>query len=181
MLTSETTKAILSKMWEIMKDVDYIQKDKSNDFQHYRYASEAAIKDKCHEAFVKHKVIFSLESAPHKTEVLTGTKTRILEEVLTTWRFSDVDTGEFIQGTGLGSGIDEGDKGVYKAITGALKYILTGNLMIPTGDDPEDAKEATALPKTYARAPSYVARPKAPLPPLTQKVSSFPDGVPFPN
>ena len=33
--------------------------------------------------------------------------------------------------------LEVGDKGVYKAITGAVKYIFMKNFLIPTGDDPE--------------------------------------------
>ena len=36
-----------------------------------------------------------------------------------------------------GSGQDAGDKGIFKAISGAQKYALMKAFMIPTGDDPE--------------------------------------------
>jgi hypothetical protein len=162
MITSETTTKIFSKLWEIMKDVDYIQKDKENTFHRYRYASEAAIKEKCHEALVKHKVIFNVEAEPYHTDIIKNVKggEDVLEKVVVTWRFTDVETGEFISGKGLGSGIDSGDKGTYKAITGALKYVLTGNFLIPTGDDPEN--EAPPIPPVKV-APSYIGRKNPPL------------------
>jgi hypothetical protein len=37
----------------------------------------------------------------------------------------------------IGEGQDAGDKGPYKAMTGAQKYALMKTFMIPTGDDPE--------------------------------------------
>ena len=37
-----------------------------------------------------------------------------------------------------GVGEDAGDKAIYKALTGALKYFYIQLLSLPTGDDPED-------------------------------------------
>jgi len=37
----------------------------------------------------------------------------------------------------VGQGADKGDKGVYKAITGAKKYFIANLFLIPTDDDPE--------------------------------------------
>lgn len=37
----------------------------------------------------------------------------------------------------IGEGMDTGDKAIYKAITGAQKYVLMKTFLIPTGDDPE--------------------------------------------
>ena len=45
-----------------------------------------------------------------------------------------------------GYGADRGDKGVYKAITGAQKYTLMKTFLIPTGDDPE-LEDAPAVKK----------------------------------
>lgn len=51
------------------------------------------------------------------------------------------DGKEVIYGDMPGYGMDTGDKGVYKAITGAKKYILMTLFLIDTGDDPEAEKE----------------------------------------
>jgi hypothetical protein len=132
-------KAILAKLHAIMQDVSFIEKDGRNDFHKYNYASEFAIKTAVHAALVKHRVVFHATAAEVKTEQVTNAKGG--REALTTtvmaYRFCDVDTGEYIEGQGIGQGQDPGDKGAYKAITGALKYILTTSLLIPTGDDPE--------------------------------------------
>jgi hypothetical protein len=49
----------------------------------------------------------------------------------------DGDTGEQITTSGVGYGSDKGDKGAYKASTGAFKYMLMRLFMVATGDDPE--------------------------------------------
>ena len=49
----------------------------------------------------------------------------------------DSETGECVSGMFYGVGQDSGDKGIWKAVTGAIKYIMTSTFLIPTGDDPE--------------------------------------------
>jgi hypothetical protein len=53
------------------------------------------------------------------------------------FKFIDGETGEELVFHSEGEGQDAGDKGIYKAITGAQKYALMKAFMIPTGDDPE--------------------------------------------
>ncbi|HYG70213.1 MAG TPA: ERF family protein [Anaeromyxobacteraceae bacterium] len=53
------------------------------------------------------------------------------------WRLIDLETGFELQGSWLGQGQDGQDKGVYKAMTGGIKYFYLKNLLISTGDDPE--------------------------------------------
>jgi hypothetical protein len=139
----ETKTNIYSKLLAVMSDVDYIQKDKTNTFHRYNYASEAAIKEKLHAVLVKHRVLF----LPYKTEMeerVAGLG-KDQKEALTTiklyYRFVDVDSGETHEGELHGVGSDALDKGIYKAITGAIKYILTGTFLIATGDDPEEEPE----------------------------------------
>ncbi len=54
-------------------------------------------------------------------------------------------SGEWIQATGVGEGQDRADKSLYKAITGAKKYLLAGLLAIPTSDDPEEGEHAETV------------------------------------
>jgi hypothetical protein len=59
----------------------------------------------------------------------------------------DTESDEIIEGSFEGSGIDQGDKALYKAITGGIKYILSSTFLIPTGDDPENEQSEK---KTYS-------------------------------
>ena len=49
----------------------------------------------------------------------------------------DVETGESVQISGIGSGQDSGDKAIMKAETAAIKYAYMLSFCIATGDDPE--------------------------------------------
>jgi hypothetical protein len=142
--------SILQKLLAVMKDCGYIQKDKKNTFHGYSYASEAAIKDRVHAALVEHGVIqqISLLGLTEREITRTNAKGQQVSEWLTTanvhYKFYCCDTGEFIEGTFYGCGVDPSDKGLYKAITGAIKYLLTSQFLIPTGDDPEGDEGRTA-------------------------------------
>lgn len=154
---------ILTKLHAIMADVSYIQKDKKNTHQGYTYASEKAIKEAVHDALVKHSVIFTLSTSNPRVE--NG-----VTWIDCAFRFLDVESGEELAGTFLGSGSARDEKGHYAAVTGAIKYALTSTLLIPTGDDPENDEPAPAPART---ASPKTATPAAPVtPPLRTTFSA---------
>ena len=124
---------LLHKLHAIMRAIPRIQKDATNPHHKYAYASEKAIKEAIHPLLVEHGVLFQL--------AITGppedTKAGLL--VPMEYSFTDVDSGQQIRQRWYGSGHDRDEKGLYAAITGALKYALTTTFLIPTGDDPEAA------------------------------------------
>lgn len=137
---------VYQKLYAVMKDIGYIQKDKKVESPgaNYKYASEAAIKEKVHAALVEHRLLFIPynsdieERAQRDSKDKYGNdKTTHLITLKLFFRFVDIDTGESVEGALHGMGADSSEKGVFKAITGALKYIFTGTFVIPTGDDPE--------------------------------------------
>lgn len=80
--------------------------------------------------------------------------------------YMDLETGYFEQKTITGAGLDWQDKGIYKAFTGATKYALILEFLIPTGgddpmpgpSDPETASTKPEAPKTSDPEPA----PQAP-------------------
>lgn len=141
------------KLLAIMADCSYIKKDKRNLAQGYNYASEAAIKEKVQPALVRHGVLFQCDPVTLEERLIERTTKDgrpVLESLVKCqfhYCFEDVETGEKREGTFFGTGLDGGDKALYKAITGAAKYILTTTFLIPTGDDPEEisGEEKVAL------------------------------------
>lgn len=136
--------SLLNKLNKVMAEVSYIQKDKRNSAQGYNYASEAAIKAAMNKAFTVHGVQFLLSidgvqndkyEIPNKAGEI---KTVFQATVKCAFRFVDIETGDYYEGNAVGIGQDNGDKAIYKAITGAIKYALTGNFLIETGDDAEN-------------------------------------------
>jgi hypothetical protein len=74
-----------------------------------------------------------------------------ITRVVVSWSFIDAATGEREVLQGVGDGADPGDKGVYKALTGSLKYVLRQSFLIPTGDDAE-SDTGGVLPQAGAGA-----------------------------
>lgn len=125
---------LLLKLHSIMRDVGVIEKDATNEFHKYKYASEFAIKSAINPLLIKYKVLFYLE-------VIGSTKTVDITDAQFKFYFVDTESGEELTGMFAGSGQDKGDKGLYKAITGAIKYVLTSTFLIPTGDDAENGAD----------------------------------------
>lgn len=66
-----------------------------------------------------------------------------LTTVPMTFRYVCGLTGEAVEQPWVGVGFDKGgDKGVYKAFTGATKYALMAMFLIDTGDDPEGDQQS---------------------------------------
>ena len=119
-----------------------MEKDGTNSFQGYKYLSETQLTFKMKSLLDKHKVVFNFESEVKSCVPYTSSKgaNNFLTTVKVTYRFIDVESGELLGGYVDGQGSDTGDKGVYKAITGAIKYVYMKTFNIPTGDDPENDK-----------------------------------------
>ncbi len=159
---------LYTKLVGVLEDVKYIQRDKKNSFHGYTYASEAAIKGVLHEAFATWGLILLppeiLEMTDGEREGKNGEKDgkgQFLTTIKVRFGIADAETGEAIYGTMYGRGQDNMDKGIYKALTGALKYFLTTTFLIPTGDDPE--AETKSEPKDKPESP-VPARRRAPTP-----------------
>ena len=140
---------ISRKIIAVMRDVGYVQKAGHNDFQNYKYATEADAIAALRPAMIKHGLcmIPSVESVEQDEWGNTN--------VLMHYRILDED-GNFLSFRAAGSGNDKnskgvGDKGIYKALTGASKYALLKTFMMETGDDPEvpsqQEKESKPEPK----------------------------------
>ncbi len=130
---------ILQKIQKAGEYFDYLPKDKENRFHKYKYVSESLIKEKAHQMLQDLGIVFNFSIEKVDMAVLNE---QILYTITAEYSFIDTDTGERFGGKAAGSGIDSGDKGLYKAITGAIKYIFHSTFLIPSGDDPErDDKE----------------------------------------
>jgi hypothetical protein len=149
---------ISRKIIAVMRDVGYVQKAGHNDFQNYKYATEADAIAALRPAMIKHGLcmIPSVESVEQDEWGNTN--------VLMHYRILD-EEGNFLSFRAAGSGNDKnnkgvGDKGIYKALTGASKYALLKTFMMETGDDPEvpsqQEKESKPEPKPEVKPKAIV-------------------------
>lgn len=138
----------------VRSKVDRIPKNGKNQREGYSYAEAADIFQTVNKIMHDEKLGFDV-TVLREWEELRSTRngnsapiTKV--ELLVIW--TDLETGYFEEMRVVGSGLDYGDKGVYKSYTGAAKYALVLNFLIPTGDDPEnDSKERHETPQGAAR------------------------------
>lgn len=147
---------IAKKVNLVMQEVEKVHKDGTNTFQRYKYVSEANVVAKLREAFVSHGLIaipfMTLTEDIDAGATKQGTS-QVRTNVEIVYQLMDIDSGQYLLTCVAGSGIDSGDKGIYKALTGANKYFLFKTFQIETSDDPEqpnqidkEAPQATSNP-----------------------------------
>lgn len=126
---------LVVKLAKIMSDC-VIPKTGYNSFHKYYYRTHEDIVNKLRPALAKEGlVLFATEK-----KLLSNSPGHVIIEV----RYTVSDGKDFIHFIGLGEGIDisregkPGDKAMYKAQTGALKYALNDLFLIASSDDPEN-------------------------------------------
>lgn len=113
-----------------------MEKDKENAHSHYKYFSESGYKKLFTELFSAHGLELSVTEK--SVDNIEGTSNMPFgRRVTLVFTLTDTDTGYFEVSEFSGEGMDMGDKGIYKAYTGALKYYLASTFNVATGDDPE--------------------------------------------
>lgn len=137
-------KSLVVKILAVMADVAYIQKRGHNAEGNYNFAREADITAKLRESMIKNKLGVLPSVKKSSTQVIRegeGKQEKIsyLSSVDIDVTLVDADTGESFTATFSGDGLDDGDKAVYKATTGAMKYALLKLFHLETGNDPEES------------------------------------------
>lgn len=135
-----------NQLRKILDEKGVLQKDKENSGQKYKYFSEAAYKKLFTELFSRVGLELTV-SATNLERVAYDGKASNGRIVALTVRLNDCETGYYEESQVYGEGLDAGDKALYKAYTGAIKYYLADTFLVATGDDPEvdspEAKERT--------------------------------------
>jgi hypothetical protein len=134
---------LFKKMAGVLADVHRVQKNGHNTFFKYDYATESDLVDVLRPALAKAGVAIFVNVVDIETRPLDIT--RVTLDIT----FACGESGETWTVRWYGDGQDKGDKGLYKAYTGALKYALMKTFLVSTGDDPEGDAEA---PKPSPRA-----------------------------
>lgn len=150
------TSKILTAMNKIMARVGYVQKQGENKFHGYKYAGEGNLLEVLRPAMVEEGLLL-IPSHAEKSEIDQHGNVTVLVEYTLAHKDGEVWPEKIRV---YGSGNDRaksgavGDKGIYKAATGANKYLLFKLFQIETGDDPE---KDSAHDKDEAPAPEAPA------------------------
>lgn len=133
---------IIRALNAVMTEVDYVQKKGENDFHGYKYATEADVLDRLRPAMVKHGLVLIPSVQQVSAVDQHGNTTISIHYTLA--HVSGAVWPQPVIAAGCGNDRNKngvGDKGLYKAITGANKYMLFKLFQIETGnDEPEDAE-----------------------------------------
>ena len=137
---------------KLLKEKGILKKEGKNNYDKYKYFSEAQYKDLFTELFSECGL--ELTSSEVSYDMFEGTENQSNgRNTKWEWKLSDIDTGFYETSYTTGEGIDKGDKAGYKSDTGALKYYLANTFMVATGDDPEiDSPEANMNKKVKRKA-----------------------------
>lgn len=139
------TSHIAAALHQVMSKVSYVQKQGENDFHGYKYASEADLLRSLRPAMIEAGLML-IPSIHSVIECDENGNTSIQIEYTLVHKSGEI-WPEKIIAAGCGSDKNKngvGDKGLYKALTGANKYLLFKLFQIETGDDPESSGQQEA-------------------------------------
>ncbi len=130
---------LVTKMSSVMNDIEELEKKGFNTFFNYSYARAEDIFAMVRKHLSKKKIMaFSNIESMETREVETKRGVSIQADVDLSLTFIDGDSGASITVYYMGTGLDTGDKYLYKAYTGALKYALKDTFLMSAGDDAEE-------------------------------------------
>ncbi|MEL7609521.1 MAG: DNA polymerase elongation subunit (family B) [Bacillota bacterium] len=131
-------KTLYQKLFELQGIMDAFEwkKDGKNRHQSYEYITEKQYKSNFKQARAAVGLLWKMEEIGHE---FIGAVSDKMHLILTQFRgrLIDPDTGEFEEYLFSGSGADNGDKALYKAYTGGLKFFLATNYLVAEDNDPE--------------------------------------------
>lgn len=142
----------LQKLQDIMGSFAW-EKDGINRFQSYKYVSEKQYKQNFKKALKEAGLIWKMETIGREyIEQISGSDKMHMVICDFKGQLIDPDTGEREEYLFSGSGADNGDKALYKAVTGGHKFFLASNFNVAEDNDPEN-DEGEAPKPTRPAAP----------------------------
>jgi hypothetical protein len=138
-MSEQKGSTLARKLANVMGEVCKVPKSGRNDYHKYDYATESDLTEAIRSKLADQGVAILPSVVEVKSEPLASSKRN---EILTTATLEITlicaESGESRVTRWQGQGLDAGDKGYYKAYTGAMKYFLMKTFLISTGDDPEE-------------------------------------------
>lgn len=180
---------LFKKVLNVVKGVEKIEKSGYNSHQKYHYSTEQDLVNAVRQLLLDNQLLVLTDSETKevvkvsKSDKDGKSKETLVTVVNTRHTFCDVETGFTYPIQSTGAGWDDTDKGVYKGLTGAMKYFISKNFLVATEDDPENDGETLKTPavKGFSRTANKSAAVEASKPVETTTVqvtsSSSPNGT----
>ena len=149
---------IYTKLLAVRKLVGSVEKNGTNSFHHYNYATANDVIHEVRGALNENGILI----VPKGVTDISFTKDGNVQNYTQHYDVVSQEDGSLIQTSIRCAGEDKGDKGAYKANTGALKYLLLQLFLLPTEDDPEnDSKDKKNLeqPRKSNAKPAETDKP----------------------
>lgn len=139
-----TKKAVKPNLYQrlsaIQEAIGSVEKKGTNRHSNYTYIAQTDLVQALQGLFVEHgvQVMFGVVDVETKQVQSAKGKPNLLSTVITKYTFINVDDPEErFETLSAGDGMDVGDKAIYKAFTGADKYLFRNMFLIGGTDDPE--------------------------------------------
>ena len=164
---------------EVQGAVKAAYKSGENTYDKYPYAKLEDYIDAVKEPCSKSGVWYTFDETEPKdlpNRTMSSNKTEYVVRMHVIMTIGHV-SGETMQLNGWGEGQDRGDKAMYKAITGAKKYLMANAFAIPTTDDPEQDSHGDEQPAKKQQAPE---KQRAAEPPKSAPAKPKPSNVALP-
>lgn len=143
---------LATKMVAAMKMIDAVEKNGTNTFQHYKYVRAADVANEVRKAMIANGIAFTFDVVDSKHWEGGKEGKMYFCQLTVNCTFTDSESGEQMSGRVIGWGSDTLDKAPFKAMTGAIKYAMRMNFMIPDESDPEnDSKDVPQQATPYAQ------------------------------
>jgi len=166
------SRPLARKLAQVLSEVHRVPKKGRNDFHGYDYVYESDLVDHIRDKLADHGVMIFPSVREHDVTEMQDARKRTVYLTTVTLDITLIDgeSNDQFTTTWVGQGMDNGDKGYYKAYTGAIKYFLLKTFLISTGDDPENddvqrspkgGKKPTKPSPKQGNAPKQSAAPSA--------------------
>lgn len=137
-------KSLVTKLAEACNSVGGVEKKGRNEFQKYAYVRAADISKVFRRELFKRNILLTsneLELTEKEVPTNSGGTMRYVT-LKAEYILHDGENGETLTSMAYGMGMDSGDKAIWKAKTGALKYFLRGLGIVPDERDDPEADES---------------------------------------
>jgi len=151
-----------TRLSKIMAELAAVPKGRVNEQQGYEYRGIDDLYNTLHRLFAKYGVYTFPNVKSIRTDVYdtsyNGRPRKLFHTVIEVVYTVTCETGESFQACVPGEALDYSDKGVYKALSGAHKYLLFQLFIIPT-QEPEPESDHIEVPAKPVEQPKEAPKP----------------------
>lgn len=144
----ENTISIYNKLFNVLNELNGVGQNGYNSFHKYKYTKQEDIISAIKPLLIKNRLLITNQVIEEETvEAMVGAGKGLLCKVTLEFTITDLDSMAQIKQQYKGHGMDVGDKGIYKAMTGAEKYFYMKNFLISSGNDDPEYNGIDEMPK----------------------------------